>query len=168
MKSTIQFFTHRAAIIAVASVLAVSAMSATVAHADTGIGTGVGVFIGQDGNAFVHGATVTATSTSGVTATTNVAGTVTTWHVNASSTTRFGKLGTDISALMNVAIGDVVSFWGKLSGTGSSLTVDAQALKDKTFKAASSTATMIKHHSWKHFNGFKFHGHAFFNFGKGD
>ena len=117
------------------AIIALSIGLAAVTHADTVRGTGV--FIGANGNARVHGATVTATSTSGLTATTNLGGNTITWDVNASSTTRFGlpgqgKLGEGLSALVNIAIGDIVSFWGKFSGSGSTLTVDAVAIKDHT------------------------------------
>ena len=90
------------------------------------------VFRGGEGKGGMHGATVTATSTSGLTATTNLGGNAITWNVNASSTTRFGKLGEGLSALAKIAIGDIVSFWGKLTGSGSTLTVDAQVIKDHT------------------------------------
>ena len=100
---------------------------ASITHADT---RGTGVFIGANGNTHVQGATVTATSSSGLTATTNLAGNTLTWDVEASSTTRFGNLGTGLAALAHVAIGDIVSFWGKLSGSGSTLTVEAHAIKD--------------------------------------
>ncbi len=111
----------------------------TVAHADTN--RGVGVFIGQNGNAYVNGATVTATSTTGVTAVTNLGGNSILWNVNASSTTRFGALGKGLISLTNIAVGDIVSFFGKFTGSGSTITVDAQVLRDKTFAKAHATTT---------------------------
>lgn len=113
---------------------------ASITHADT---RGTGVFIGANGNAHVQGAKVTATSSSGLTATTNLGGNTITWDVEASSTTRFGNLGTGLSALANVAIGDIVSFWGKLTGSGSTLTVEAEAIKDHS-KNGTTTPKMGK------------------------
>ncbi len=112
----------------------------TLVHADTQ--NGAGVFINGNGQAFVRGATVTATSTTGFTAITNLGGNVINWNLIASSTTHFGKkLGTGFAALANIAIGDVVSFFGKVSGSGSTLTVNAVAVKDRTFIQAHATST---------------------------
>ena len=134
-------------------VIALNFAFATITHADT---KGVGVFIGTNGNAYVHGATVTATSTSGITATTNLAGNTILWNVNSSSTTRFGKLGKGFISLTQIAIGDVVSFFGKVSGSGSNLTVDA-VIKDKT----RSTSTPAKINNAKNHESFR---HAFKRF----
>jgi hypothetical protein len=132
----------RGAVYATTGVIVLLAIGlASVTHADTGK-NGVGVFIGTNGNVRVHGATVTATSSDGLMATTNLNGNTITWDVDATSTTRFGKLGTGVSALMNVAIGDVVSFFGKLSGSGSTLEVDAYAIKNHDNK---STTTAKEH-----------------------
>lgn len=120
----------RRAIYATAGVIVLLAIGlASVTHADTNR-KGVGVFIGANGNVHVHGATVTATSSDGLVATTNLGGNTITWDVDATSTTRFGKFGTGLSALVNIAVGDIVSFFGKLSGSGSTLDVDAYAIKD--------------------------------------
>jgi hypothetical protein len=168
MKNTLQLVSNRTLIILATIAIAACAMMAPIAHADTSTGNdGVGIFIGQSGNAFVHGATVTSTSTNGLVATTNLGGNVITWTVNASSTTRFGKLGMGLSALTNVAVGDIVSFFGKFSGSGAALSVDAQALRDKTFQSASSTMDKMGHEG-KHLGAFfKLHGHGFFGFGFG-
>lgn len=121
---------------------------ASITHADTVRGKdGVGVFIGANGNVHVNGATVTATSSDGLVATTNLGGNTITWDVDATSTTRFGKLGTGLSALVNIAVGDIVSFWGKLSGTGSTLEVDAYAIKDQT-KKGTTTPKVGKDRDW--------------------
>lgn len=111
---------------------------ASITHADT---RGTGVFIGANGTAHVQGAKVTATSSSSLTATTNLGGNTITWDVEAASTTRFGSLGTGLAALANVAIGDIVSFWGKLSGSGSTLTVEAEAIKDHSKNGTTTSKT---------------------------
>ncbi len=137
-----QFVSRYIAFLLAAVVLAFGA-SFMVAYADHNH-NGVGVFIGANGNAYVHGATVTATSTTGVTATTNLGGNTILWNVLASSTTKFGKLGAGFGALANVAIGDLVSFFGKVSGAGSNLTVHAVAVKDHTYSKAVAMKSSMK------------------------
>lgn len=148
---TRQQMPSRTAVYAATGVIVLLAIGlASITHAETinlNSKDGTGVFIGANGNAHVHGAKVTATSTSGLTATTNLGGNTITWAVDATSTTRFGNLGTGLSALAQVAIGDIVSFWGKLSGTGSTLEVDAYTIKDQTDKAT-STKKVGKGRGW--------------------
>lgn len=157
------FAKNAAAAVAGAAITLAMLVPGAFAHADSAGGTGV--FIGSNGVAYVRAASVTATSTAGLTATTNLAGNVITWNAIATSTTLFGKLGTGTTALLNVAVGDVVSFFGKLSGSGSNLTVEAQAVHDRTYAKAHATSSgAIKqkrdrglHLGWGKFWG-RFHG----------
>jgi|GEM_PF-2179243 len=115
----------------------------SIAAADT---RGSGVFITSNGSAYVHGATVMGTSSSGFTAVTNLQGNTITWNVLASSTTAFGKkIGAGLSGLASIAVGDIVSFFGKVSGTGSILSVDASVVKEIGAKPAKATTTKAEH-----------------------
>jgi len=90
------------------------------------------IVVNNDNNVNVHGATVTATSTSGFTATT-----VTpplTFIVQTDASTKFNFKGMGNGTLADLAIGDTVNFRGvALSGTTTSTwTVQATHVEDKT------------------------------------
>jgi hypothetical protein len=116
-------------------------VSAT-AHADEGGMKGVlgtQIIINGSGDVAVSGAKVTATSTSGLTASTNIGSTTLTWSVATDVMTKFaGKTKT----MANIVIGDVVSFMGRISSaTQGGFAVTANTVKDFNFHpAASSTA----------------------------
>lgn len=87
----------------------------------------------DDNNVRVNGATVTATSTSGFTATANG----TTFSVTSDANTKFEVKGIGRAALAHVAVGDIVNFRGViLSGANTTnVSVRAIGVEDKTMHA---------------------------------
>ena len=89
------------------------------------------IVVNNDNKVNVHGATVTATSTSGLTATT--ATPPLTFIVQTDASTKFNVKGIGNGSLADIAIGDTVNFRGiALSGTTTSTwTVKATNVEDK-------------------------------------
>lgn len=92
------------------------------------------ITVNNENNVNVHGATVTATSTSGFTATTITP--PLTFIVQTDVSTKFNIKGFGNGSLANIAIGDTVNFRGTaLSGTTTSTwTVKATHVEDKTHR----------------------------------
>ena len=90
----------------------------------------VDVIIGANGRVLVHGATVTAVSSTSVNAKSSIGVSVINWAVNTDSAKIVAK-GGGTTTLGTIAIGDTVNFAGKLSST-SAFTVNASLLQDKT------------------------------------
>lgn len=79
----------------------------------------VNVVIGQNGNVVVHGATVTAVSSSTITATTAWGAANIVWTVNAKA------------PIATIAVGDTINFEGKLATTSAAFTVNAKHVKEQ-------------------------------------
>ncbi|MDO8518407.1 MAG: hypothetical protein Q7S26_03920 [bacterium] len=90
----------------------------------------IDVIIGANSRVLVHGATVTAVSSTSVSAKSSIGASVINWAVNTDSAKIVVK-GDGIATLGSIVIGDTVNFAGKLSST-SAFTVNASVLQDKT------------------------------------
>ena len=90
------------------------------------------VHLGEDSNVQVMGATVSATSSAGFSATTNAPPLV--FNVKTDASTKFNVKGMGKATIANIAVGDIVNFRGVvLSGTTTSMwTVKAAHVEDKT------------------------------------
>lgn len=109
--------------------------SATYAHEDSKSnkgGAGVEVAIGTNGGALVRGAKVTSVSGSTINATTNYGSAKLDWTVKTDSSTEFTAQKGSATGLGGIAVGDIVSFRGSIDQARSSLTVNANVVKDWT------------------------------------
>jgi hypothetical protein len=91
----------------------------------------VEVVIGQGGKVHVKGATVTAVNGSTITATTQWGAPTLTWTLATNaSTTKFTAEGSGKTTIGTIAVGDKLSFEGKLATTTSGFLVNVKTVKE--------------------------------------
>lgn len=91
----------------------------------------VDVSVNHNGKVHVKGATVTAVNGSTITATTQWGAPMLTWTLTTNaSTTKFTAEGTGKTTIATIAVGDKLSFEGKLATSTSGFVVAAKAVKE--------------------------------------
>ena len=95
-------------------------------------GSGVEIQIAANGNALVRGAQVTAVSGTQVNANTSLGSSVLNWIVKTDADTDFSATKGGSDGIANIAVGDTISFRGKIDQAVSGLTVNAKQVKDWT------------------------------------
>lgn len=144
---TITYGAHRAyAVVGLAlSMMALPLfMNAGTAHADSkGDGSRIEVSIGESGRVLVRGAKVTSVASSTITANTSWGASVLGWTVKTDGNTDFVAHKGSNGGLADIAIGDTVSFSGKLDQTLNGLQVHANVVKDWTSAHAATKLSGI-------------------------
>lgn len=120
------------AVLALAVIVVPLSMFIGTAHADSDAHAKIGVSIGNDGGVLVRGAKVTGVSSSTITADTSWGSSVLGWIVETDNDTEFIAPKEEHSGVANIAVGDVVSFSGKLDTEHAGFAVDADVVKDWT------------------------------------
>ncbi len=127
-------------LIGVFTVLALGLPALALANGDVAhrLGSTLEVHIADNGDVVVRGAEVTSVSDSLITARADFGATELVWRVDLDNNTKFvGKNGGTIDK-DNIAVGHLISFSGDLQ-SGTSLTVDAEVVKDWSLNAPLKT-----------------------------
>ncbi|MDO8552413.1 MAG: DUF5666 domain-containing protein [bacterium] len=110
------------------AIAALMAVAPLVAFADTDASKGV--VISASGNVNVVGASVTAVSSTSISAATALGSTTINWTVNTSPSTKIEANGVISTSTSGIVIGDKINFSGTLSSFGSTITVAASRIRD--------------------------------------
>lgn len=105
------------------------------------VGSKLEVSIADSGRVIVRGAEVTAVSDNTIRAETEWGATSLQWTINTDAGTDFVTKHGSGSDLDDIAVGQYVSFSGVIDGSGSALTVDADAVKNWSLDGGSATTT---------------------------
>lgn len=115
------------------AVIAVSLhLFAGTAYADSNTHAKIGVSINSDGGVLVRGAEVTDVSSSTITAHTSWGSAVLDWIVETDNDTEFVAVKEKDGGSADIAVGDIVSFSGKLDTEHAGFAVNADVVKDWT------------------------------------
>ena len=105
------------------------------------VGSKLEVSIADSGRVIVRGAEVTSVSGDTIRAETEWGATSLQWTINTDSDTDFVTKRGSGSNLADIAVGQYVSFSGMIDGSGSGLTVDADAVKNWSLEGGAATTT---------------------------
>lgn len=105
------------------------------------VGSKLEVSIADSGRVIVRGAEVTSVSDDTIRAETEWGSTALAWTINTDANTDFVTKSGSGSELRDIAVGQYVSFSGVIDGSGSALTVDADAVKNWSLDTNHGTTT---------------------------
>ncbi|HWH16096.1 MAG TPA: hypothetical protein VNU25_00690 [Candidatus Paceibacterota bacterium] len=105
------------------------------------VGSKLEVSIADSGRVIVRGAEVASVSDGVIRAETTWGATALTWYVETDADTSFVTKAGSGSELEDIAVGQYVSFSGMIDGSGTALTVDADAVKNWSLDDDRATST---------------------------